>query len=65
MVGLGRVELPTYGLGKHRTVLTGCENFGLYSIFQPDTTFGSWIVWLGSDRRWIEKYHVFITPYVL
>ena len=27
MVGLGRVELPTNGLGKHRTVLNGFENF--------------------------------------
>jgi hypothetical protein len=27
MVGLGRLELPTYGLGIQRAVLTGVENF--------------------------------------
>jgi hypothetical protein len=27
MVGLGRLELPTYGLGIQRAVLIGVENF--------------------------------------
>jgi len=27
MVGLGRLELPTYGLGIQRAVLMGVENF--------------------------------------
>ena len=35
MVGLGRVELPTNGLGKHGTVLNGFENFQFYVIRQP------------------------------
>jgi hypothetical protein len=35
MVGLGRVELPTRGLGEHRTVLNGFENFPFYVIRQP------------------------------
>jgi hypothetical protein len=35
MVGLGRVELPTRGLGKHRAVLNGFENFPFYVIRQP------------------------------
>ena len=36
MVGLGRVELPTNGLGKQNALLTGSENFGLYYIrLQP------------------------------
>ena len=41
MVGLGRVELPTNGLGKHRTVLNGFENFPFYVIRQPvnESTF--------------------------
>ena len=34
MVGLGRVELPTNGLGNQVAVLTGCEYFGLYYIRQ-------------------------------
>ena len=34
MVGLGRVELPTNGLGKHGTVLNGFENFQFYMICQ-------------------------------
>jgi hypothetical protein len=34
MVGLGRVELPTNGLGKHRAVLNGFENFQFYVICQ-------------------------------
>jgi hypothetical protein len=34
LVGLGRVELPTNGLGKQIAVLTGSENFGLYYIPQ-------------------------------
>jgi len=34
MVGLGRVELPTYGLGKQGTLLIGSENFGFYYIPQ-------------------------------
>ena len=34
MVGLGRVELPTNGLGNQAALLTGCENFGLYYIRQ-------------------------------
>jgi hypothetical protein len=38
MVGLGRVELPTNGLGKLTTVLTRCENFVLYYICQRGTT---------------------------
>jgi hypothetical protein len=29
MVGLGRVELPTNGLGKQTALLTRFENFGL------------------------------------
>jgi len=33
-VGLGRVELPTNGLGKQIALLTGSENFGLYYIRQ-------------------------------
>ena len=41
MVGLGRVELPTYGLGKQGTVLIGVETFGLYYIPQQLTTQGS------------------------
>jgi len=40
-MGLGRVELPTYGLGKQGTVLTGYENFGLYYIPQRLTTWVS------------------------
>jgi hypothetical protein len=36
MVGLGRVELPTYGLGKHTAILAPSENLGPYSIFQQD-----------------------------
>jgi len=27
MVGLGRLELPTYGVGIQRAVLIGVENF--------------------------------------
>jgi hypothetical protein len=40
MVGLGRVELPTNGLGKQIAALTGSENFRLYYIRQrvPTTT---------------------------
>jgi hypothetical protein len=40
MVGLGRVELPTNGLGNQIALLMGCENFGLYYIRQqvPITT---------------------------
>jgi hypothetical protein len=38
VVGLGRVELPTYGLGRLRAVLTRYEKFGLYYISQHDTT---------------------------
>jgi hypothetical protein len=38
MVGLGRVELPTNGLGKQWTVLTGFENFRLYYIPLAVTT---------------------------
>jgi hypothetical protein len=34
MAELGRVELPTYGLGKQGTVLIGIETFGLYYIYQ-------------------------------
>ena len=34
MVGLGRVELPTNGLGKQIALLMGSENFGLYYIRQ-------------------------------
>jgi hypothetical protein len=34
MVGLGRVELPTNGLGNQVALLTGYENFGLYYIRQ-------------------------------
>jgi len=41
MVGLGRVELPTHGLGKQGAVLIGSENFGLYYIAQAVTTIGS------------------------
>lgn len=37
MVGLGRVELPTRGLGKQGTLLTRSENFGLYYTLQPVT----------------------------
>jgi hypothetical protein len=37
MVGLGRVELPTYGLGKQGTVLMGFENCVRYYIPQPLT----------------------------
>ena len=33
--GLGTVELPTRGLGEHRTVLNGFENFPFYVIRQP------------------------------
>ena len=40
VVGLGRVELPTNGLGKQWTVLTRCENLALYYIAQADTTPG-------------------------
>ena len=39
MVGLGRVELPTNGLGNQRPVLIGFENFGLYLQGQPVTNF--------------------------
>ena len=35
MVGLGRLELPTYGLGIQRAVLIGVENFRLYMQCQP------------------------------
>jgi len=40
VVGLGRVELPTNGLGKQIALLMGYENFGLYYIRQqvPMTT---------------------------
>ena len=38
MVGLGRVELQTYGLGKQVAVLNRSENFGLYYIPQQVTT---------------------------
>jgi hypothetical protein len=40
VVGLGRVELPTNGLGKQVAELTGSENSGLYYIRQsfPMTT---------------------------
>jgi hypothetical protein len=41
MVGLGRFELPTHGLGNLGTLLRGYENFGLYYIPQPDTTGAS------------------------
>jgi hypothetical protein len=37
MVGLGRLELPTYGLGIQSAVLTGVENFRLYMQCQPLT----------------------------
>jgi hypothetical protein len=35
MVGLGRLEHPTYGLGIQSAVLTGVENFQLYMQCQP------------------------------
>ena len=38
VVGLGKVELPTNGLGKQTAVLTASENFGLYYIRQPVPT---------------------------
>ncbi len=37
MVGLGRFELPTYGLGIQSVVLIGVENFRLYMQCQPHT----------------------------
>jgi len=41
MVSLGRVELPTNGLGKLISELIGCENFGLYYIAQSLPTTAS------------------------
>jgi hypothetical protein len=41
MVGLGRVELPTYGLGKQGTVLIRSENCGLYYMHERLTTLVS------------------------
>jgi hypothetical protein len=37
MVGLGRFELPTYGLGNLFPMLTGYESFILYYILQSVT----------------------------
>jgi hypothetical protein len=37
MVGLRRLELPTYGLGIQRAVLIGVENFRLYMQCQAVT----------------------------
>jgi len=45
MVGLGRLELPTRGLGKQAPVLIGSEKFGLYYIPQPVTRLRRWSVW--------------------
>jgi|HubBroStandDraft_4_1064222.scaffolds.fasta_scaffold39799_3 hypothetical protein len=42
MVGLGRVELPTNGLGKQKAIMTRFETFGLYVICQADPEFLLW-----------------------
>ncbi len=41
LVGLGRLEHPTRGLGKQMAVLQGFENFRLYMLCQAVTDFAS------------------------
>ena len=54
MVGLARVGLPDYGLGRLGTILTRCENLestiSLSLVQQPKVdSFG--FVWIRSDQK--------------
>jgi len=60
-VGLGRLELPTYGLGIQRAVLMGVENFWLYMRCQPLTQTTCWLVLIRFARFWAENYDTFMT----
>jgi len=42
MVGLGRFELPTYGLGIQRAVLIGVENYSIIYAVSTSYTDGVW-----------------------